>query len=160
LSDLYAEFDAAETERLLASVDEGRRRQSLPTMLAVWRSHIRLYQAQLDLDFAVDARRWHGDDYVGSLLRRDRIKIDARSLPVGLRKKVVRWLGTVDREFTNFAEEDDRGLALRRADELHIAVLSDPDWSWRRIPARGPVRADLEAGSECRVARLALLALA
>lgn len=85
------------------------------------------------------ARSGGAHDYIAPLIPRDRLA-EAISRVDPLRKDQIELVVTeIDQLFIDFTERDNDGC-IERADGRQ-----DPSrgWWWRRVPARGPVRAEL-----------------
>jgi hypothetical protein len=134
-------LSAVEISALRTTVVEiGPGRQiDVPSALEAWRQHVEKMVRDLNL-LDSDRTAWGAHDLLAALSLRNFLRRALDTLDDDLAAKVNPLLLTIDEKFISFTEEDTSAV-IGLVDELP----ADSDhWWWRRIPAHGPIRRELD----------------
>ena len=108
-------------------------------LLGAWYLHVRKLTADVPLP-DTDQTAWGIHDVVAALFLRDFVERGLAELGVERTAGVDAAVADVDDRFRALTEEDESGrLALAEPD-----AAGHTDWWWRRIPASGPARRELD----------------
>jgi hypothetical protein len=121
-------------------VEMGPDRQiDVPSVLEAWRRHVEKMESDLSLPDS-DRTVWGAHDLLAALSLRNFVWRALDALDDALVAKVNPLLLTIDEKFISFTEEDALAV-IGRVDDL---PADSGHWWWRRIPARGPIRRELD----------------
>jgi hypothetical protein len=142
ISELLDERQRAALEDTQVSLGHGRT-STVASLIVGWAGHVNRLHAERDLGPGQDSDAWTPHDYVAALLIRERVQDALDQLGPELRQAASRAVAVFDELLNSFTEPDDRQV-LRR----FSTVEPGEQWWWRRIPASGPVRTDLDRYAE------------
>ncbi len=106
-------------------------------LLRAWWEHLSKFEADLSLPSG-DRSIWGAHDYIAALILRDHLAAAISRIDPIRKSQIESVVAEIDQLFIEFTERDDDGC-IERADGRQ-----DPGrgWWWKRIPGRGPVRAE------------------
>ena len=123
------------------------RGRSLAQLLGLWLRHVDRFEADAELD----PSEWNRPnvltayDYVAALVLRDALESGlGLSADTAARVPGLVCLATIDARFRQMTRDDNPGLGLLGSLVAPLANASIGDgWWWSRVPAGGPVLAEL-----------------
>jgi hypothetical protein len=133
----FAPAELTAVENAAIKLASGHRRSAL-RLAASWAANIE----KIDADRARsgdDRSAWTDHDLAGALFVRDLLESALGQLPEGLREKVRELVSQTDVRFRSFTVDDPSGLMARVA----LVDRAGRGWWWSRVPADGPIAADL-----------------
>ncbi|MGC5033949.1 hypothetical protein [Micromonospora sp. DT229] len=107
-------------------------------LLRAWWEHLSKFTADLSVPPG-DRSIWGAHDYIAALILRDRLAAAISRVDPTRRYRIESVVAEIDQLFMDFTEPDNDGC-IERVDGRQD---SSRGWWWKRVPARGPVRAEL-----------------
>lgn len=140
-SRLDSMFDGTEVSRLRAiKVPVGAGRElDIPSALEAWRLHVEKIEQDLELPDS-NQSIWGVHDYIAALTLRDFVTAGIEALECELVNKVYPLLAEIDQRFMSYTEDDE----IRSLWKIDQTRATSDRWWWRRIPAYGPIRRELD----------------